>query len=181
MEDISAETVPSKPIADHSVDPGTWGHTYFVQRGERIKIGHSAVPKQRLSHLGPVAILAVVPNTIISEGDAHKRFAHLRIEKEWFRVAPDLLEFIEQVKEQVKRESAGRPKAKTPEINLEFENVRRDLIAKRLMVDSKTPIGHRYSNVIEMLENYRTATGDQRANLAKSIQRTMTELAIRHQ
>lgn len=63
----------------------------------------------------------------------------------------------------------------------DLENARRDLIAKRNAAGADTEIGHRCSNLIEQLENYRTAEGDQRANLAKSIERTLKELAIRHQ
>lgn len=66
-------------------------------------------------------------------------------------------------------------------MNFDLENTCRDLIAKRIAAGADTPIGHRCSNLIEQLDNYRTAEGDQRANLAKSIQRTVTELASRHQ
>lgn len=63
------------------------------------------------------------------------------------------------------------------DINLDYENTRRELIAKRVAAGADTPIGHRCSNLIEMLDNYRTAEGEQKANLAKSIQKTMAELA----
>lgn len=169
---ICAETVPLRKFADHSIN-GVWGHTYFVQREGRIKIGHSGAPKERISSLGPVTILAIVPNTIISEGAAHKMFAHLRVEGEWFWVAPDLLAFIEQIK----KEAAAMPKDEPPELNLEYENTRRDLIAKRVAAGAGTPIGHRISNLIEMMDNYRTAEGEQKTALAKNIQRTMAELA----
>ena len=62
-------------------------------------------------------------------------------------------------------------------MNFDFENTRRDLIAKRQAAGADTKIGHRCSNLIEMLDNYRTAEGDQKAALAESIERTMTELA----
>lgn len=62
-------------------------------------------------------------------------------------------------------------------MNLDHENTRRDLIALRVKYGADTPIGHRCSNLIEMLENYRTAEGDQKANLAKSIEQTMADLA----
>lgn len=68
-----------------------------------------------------------------------------------------------------------------PGSGFDLENARRELIAKRLAAGADTEIGHRCSNLIEMLENYRTAEGDQKAILAKSIERTLAELAIRHQ
>ncbi len=61
--------------------------------------------------------------------------------------------------------------------NFDHENARRDLIAKRTAAGADTPIGHRCSNLIEQLDAYRTAEGDQRANLAKSIKLSLTELA----
>lgn len=65
-------------------------------------------------------------------------------------------------------------------MNFDYENTRRDLIGKRTAAGADTPIGHRCSNLIEQLDNYRTAEGEQRANLAKSIQRTVAELASHH-
>ena len=62
-------------------------------------------------------------------------------------------------------------------MNFDFENTRRDLIAKRQAAGANTPVGHRCSNLIEMLDNYRTAEGEQKAALAESIERTMAELA----
>lgn len=66
-------------------------------------------------------------------------------------------------------------------MNFDFENTRRDLIAKRTAAGADTPIGHRCSNLIEMLENYRTAKGEQKAALAKNIERTLAELNGLHQ
>ncbi len=63
------------------------------------------------------------------------------------------------------------------DINLDFENTRRDLIAKRTAAGANTPIGHRCSNLIEQIDAYRTAEGEQRTNLAKSIKLSLTELA----
>jgi hypothetical protein len=53
---------------------------------------------------------------------------------------------------------------------------RRNLIALRVTLGAETPAGHRCSNLVEQLENMREATGDQRAHLAKSIQKQMAEL-----
>lgn len=67
------------------------------------------------------------------------------------------------------------------DIGFELENARRDLIAKRAAAGADTEIGHRCSNLIEQLEHYQNATGDQRTNLAKSIRLSLAELAERHQ
>jgi hypothetical protein len=62
-------------------------------------------------------------------------------------------------------------------MDFDHEDTRRKLIAKRNEIGADTPIGHRCSNLIEQLENLRDATGDQRAHLIKSIQKSMADLA----
>lgn len=85
-----------------------WGHTYFFRRGNAIKIGHSAIPKQRQSQLqvafpDDLEVLAVVPNSLITEPAAHAKFAHLRLRGEWFKAHPDLLSFITRIKAKAAR------------------------------------------------------------------------------
>lgn len=139
---------------NHSVDPDTWGHTYFVQRGNAIKIGHSAIPKQRISSLQvafaePLEILAIVPNTVVSEAAAHQKFAHLRMTGEWFRAEPELIEFILAVK----FEAGQIPRKPGPDI----ATTNRGLIAKRALARADTPDGHTYSNLVELLKNHAKA------------------------
>lgn len=67
------------------------------------------------------------------------------------------------------------------DLDMTFETTRRDLIAKRTAAGADTPPGHRCSNLIEQLDAYRAAEGEQKANLAKSIQRTLAELNDLHQ
>lgn len=116
-----AETVPAKKFADHS-RKGVWGYTYFVRRGDLIKIGHTAIPRLRFPALvrelgGRIEVLAVIPNELVTEGTAHARFAHLREERELFRIAPDLLEFIRDMKaaaERIPRTEPPKIKPKKP-------------------------------------------------------------------
>jgi hypothetical protein len=62
-------------------------------------------------------------------------------------------------------------------MNLDHEETRRKLIALRSKLGADTPAGHRCSNLVEQLENMRTAaSAEQRGHLAKSIHRQMTEL-----
>ncbi len=61
-------------------------------------------------------------------------------------------------------------------MNFDLENTRRALIARRVASKANTPAGHRCSNLVEQLEHYRTAEGDQRTHLAKSIAAQMKEL-----
>lgn len=62
-------------------------------------------------------------------------------------------------------------------MNFDLENTRRELIAMRVKLGADTPAGHRCSNLVEQLEHYRTAEGDQKAHLAKNIAAQMAELA----
>lgn len=45
-------------------------------------------------------------------------------------------------------------------MNFEFETTRAYLIAKREFYGADTPIGHRCSNIIELWQNRRNATGE---------------------
>ena len=58
-----------------------------------------------------------------------------------------------------------------------FEDTRRQLIAKRNVVGAKTPKGHACSNLVEQLDAYQTATGDQKAHLERMIPLQMARLA----
>lgn len=60
--------------------------------------------------------------------------------------------------------------------SFEMEDIRRKLIALRVQYGANTPVGHRCSNLIEQIQAFDKA-GDERLALAKSIDRTMRELA----
>jgi hypothetical protein len=63
-------------------------------------------------------------------------------------------------------------------LDLSMEAMRRNLIAKRVAAGAETPIGHRCSNLVELLDNYAKVEGeDQRSHLERNIRRQMTELA----
>lgn len=146
---ISAEAVPKK-FADHSIND-TWGYTYFVRVGDLIKIGHSGAPKQRITSLGrDREILAVVPNTIISEGDAHKKFAHLREVGEKFRIAPDLLDFIEEVK--VLGAAVPRVSEPPPPRDPALAKTMSELTVLRNQHKADTAIGHHCSNIMRLIQ-----------------------------
>ena len=148
------DDVRTAKIADHSCVG--WGYTYFVRRGDLIKIGHSAVPKDRMTALQcnfpePLEVLAIVSNTFIDEPTAHKKFDHLRVRGEWFRAAPDLLEFITQVKAEADRApTRPYPTMKATELTGEIERCCRHL--KRLR--AKRPLGKRslVTDLIAQLE-----------------------------
>ena len=60
--------------------------------------------------------------------------------------------------------------------SIRAETVPMRLIAMRARFGAHTPAGHRCSNLIEMLSSMKTATGDQRAGLARNIADQMADL-----
>lgn len=69
---------------------------YFIEFGDRIKIGTTFDLDRRMSQLPVDAILATIPGDYTVEAMMHARFASARIRRtEWFTRSPELLEFIE--------------------------------------------------------------------------------------
>jgi hypothetical protein len=84
-------------------DANAVGGVYFAGFAEYVKIGWSTNVNARLRELQTGAperlrLYTVLPGIRDKEKDTHRRFAHLRLQGEWFRRAPDLVEFMEQVK-----------------------------------------------------------------------------------
>ncbi len=76
---------------------------YFAANSEAIKIGFSTQPFIRQLQLHPQVrglwMIGVTPGYREDEGRLHEKFSYLRVplygEREWFRVAPELVEFID--------------------------------------------------------------------------------------
>lgn len=82
------------------------GVVYFIQSGEKgpIKIGWSEDVARRLAELQtanahPLRVLGTTPGTLEDELSMHTRFAHLRMEAEWFRCDPEILEFVSRLQD----------------------------------------------------------------------------------
>lgn len=54
------------------------GHVYFVRFGDRIKIGYSISPQDRIKQHPHHEVLAIIPGTMADEKRCHAAFAHLR-------------------------------------------------------------------------------------------------------
>lgn len=97
----------------HAADTGPFpqrsrpgeGWTYFAQRADgAIKIGMSERPRRRLNNhrrdYPGLKVLTVVRGAVAGEYETHQRFSHLRInDTEWFRPEPELLQFIEGIRD----------------------------------------------------------------------------------
>lgn len=76
-------------------------YIYFIQAGDGgpIKIGRAGCVEERLIQIQtdnhePVKLLCAVESHPTMERTVHGVFAHLNIRGEWFRPAPELLDFI---------------------------------------------------------------------------------------
>jgi hypothetical protein len=82
----------------HESAPPTIDVVYYARRGDRIKIGTSRQPRQRLATIGIDELLALEPGDRVLEHARHARFAHLRLGTgEWFSAGAELLEHVEQL------------------------------------------------------------------------------------
>lgn len=78
----------------------TRAHVYFFQQGDFVKIGWSNKWRQRLLTLQratphDIVALAVYRGGLTMERSLHVTFAEHRARLEWFRLSPQILEYIE--------------------------------------------------------------------------------------
>ena len=94
-----AGKVNRKRLIDPYVGKKTerYGMVYFIQFGDRIKIGYTTDLDQRMNALPHDKILALIAGTMTDERRCHEKFAHLRLTGEWFSAGPDLLKFIDKL------------------------------------------------------------------------------------
>ena len=75
------------------------GYVYFIGCADAVKIGFTTDVDRRVYDMktyqfSPVEVLLVIPGLRQVERELHQRFSHLRIQREWFRADPELMEFI---------------------------------------------------------------------------------------
>jgi hypothetical protein len=78
---------------------------YFIRAGDRVKIGRSRSPENRLRQLQTASgerlrLLGSFVGSARIEAQLHRTWSHLRIVgagREWFTAAPDLLRYISAV------------------------------------------------------------------------------------
>lgn len=64
---------------------------YYIRYADRVKIGTTWRPRQRLATLWHEELLAFEPGGRAVEQERHRRFAALRVGGEWFRADAELL------------------------------------------------------------------------------------------
>jgi hypothetical protein len=96
-------TVASPPPERNPLPPIKAG-VYFIRAGGMVKIGTSIDVAKRVAGLrtmspAPLELLAVAKGGPDEEREVHRHFAHLRQHGEWFRAAPELLDYISQIED----------------------------------------------------------------------------------
>lgn len=85
-------------VVDPDLPPPRVDVVYYLRFRDRIKIGTTAKPRQRLARIRHDDVLAFERGDRLVEHRRHESFAHLRRGgSEWFDAAPDLLRHIEQL------------------------------------------------------------------------------------
>lgn len=90
-------------IKDGTVTLTSRRWVYFITDGVgHVKIGFAANVGARLCELQtgnalPLTVLATLKGSCDTERELHQRFAEYRVRGEWFRLAPEVVEYIEAI------------------------------------------------------------------------------------
>lgn len=97
-------SVEPAPVLPEVTEPVQIGYIYFVAAPEanRIKIGYSAQPQQRIHSLMTssaykLETLAIIIGSREQEQAMHQQFAHLRVHWEWFSDCAEIRSFIAEL------------------------------------------------------------------------------------
>lgn len=103
-EDWSARVIAARAEVNEVV--------YYVRFGDRVKIGTTKNLDKRLPFIPHDEVMATEPGGPYVEQQRHKQFKHLRAKvgrsREWFRLAPELVEHIAGVKARAELASTDR-------------------------------------------------------------------------
>ena len=84
-------------VPDADLPPPRIDVVYYIRYADRVKIGTSSRPRQRLAALWHEELLAFEPGDRVVERRRHAQFASLREGGEWFRADPVLLAHVAAV------------------------------------------------------------------------------------
>lgn len=84
-------------VPDYDLAPVRVDVVYYLRAGDRLKIGTSSKPRQRLAALRFDELLAFEPGDRTLEQARHREFAALRGTGEWFEFRDELAEHVERL------------------------------------------------------------------------------------
>jgi hypothetical protein len=165
----SAETVPQ-------------GRIYFISAGDKIKIGFSTRPLDRLkalqtAHPGCLEIIGIMHGAFSLERRLHEQFSRYWVRGEWFRLSPEITRYIEantlegQARAAAKREAYLIPQEPRRQrmANAAVAELRRHLRMRQL---TAAPVLRPHLSTLEqMLKSW--DGGGNREHLAGNIERTI--------
>jgi hypothetical protein len=177
MSDFEANrgfSVPPSPS-------GRKGKVYFIRAGDKIKIGFSTRPLDRLkalqtAHPGCLEIIGIMHGAFSLEGRLHEQFSRYRIRGEWFRLSPEIVRYIEantlegQARAAAKREAYLVPQQPMPRTaDAAVAEIRRHL--KMRNMTAAPVLRPLISNLEQQLKSW--DAGGNRVHLAGNIERTI--------
>lgn len=97
---IRSDPLPKPPVEIHTPK----NIVYFIKAGNHIKIGQTSgsidrrIKSLATGHYDQMTALAVIEDAPAPlEFELHQRFAAYRVRGEWFKAAPELLAYIEEI------------------------------------------------------------------------------------
>ena len=105
VSDRVRQLIRRKRTADIAGDQSLWNAAsvvYFIQWGDRVKIGYTSDLKKRLKSLtfSPDAVLLAIPGDRAAELAIHHRLAKYRFPRtEWFEMSEEVLDYIDYLRE----------------------------------------------------------------------------------
>lgn len=112
--------------ADRAGKPrGRRGLIYFLQVGDKVKIGFTQDVERRISELQVASpfnlkLLVTIPGSLVTERRLQKRFMALRVAREWFRYEPPIIGFVER-----ERQRTGVDRTSEPNVRIMSESLLR--------------------------------------------------------
>lgn len=107
MDEIAKQThfgnrLPGRISWSTKGETSRWCYIYFVSDGEAVKIGRTSnlidrMRNMQVGHRTPLSLLAAGHGPRMLEKEIHRRFRHLRLDREWFSMGEDLKKFIERI------------------------------------------------------------------------------------
>lgn len=104
MRDLKKSRVRLFPLPLPAALMIQWGYLYVIRAGDMVKIGTATYVDKRLkelqtAHHEQLELMVMVPVHRSTEVMVHKCFAHLCVRGEWFKLTPEIVSFVEALRD----------------------------------------------------------------------------------
>lgn len=112
-------------------------YVYFISAGDAVKIGKAANPKRRLAqlrsgNLHQLEMLGAMKAERNTESEIHRMFDDSRINGEWFRLTPEIRQFIAEKSEPIPEDGRNRHKLDRPKALLIRQTLKQRQLLEQL-------------------------------------------------